>query len=116
MIAEDRNYGEGQDRRPAGDSSAASLLSLLGLLPTNLLRTHSSIRRAPRPPNAPTERGVAFDRAGRGRGGRSQIGYCLFALDGSVAKNILATFHSSNDQMLTAISCMISELLQQSPK
>ena len=71
-------------------------------------------RRALRPPNAPTERGVAFDRAGRGRGGRSPIGYRLGALDGTVAKNILATFHSSNDQMFTEISCMISEFLQQS--
>src|SRR5215813_1338786 len=34
---------------------------------------------------------------------------------GSVAKNILATFHSGNEQVFTATSCMISEFLQQSP-
>jgi|SRR5215471_4819454 len=36
------------------------------------------------------------------------------AFYGSVAKNILATFHSSNEQILTATSCMINEFLQQS--
>src|SRR5262245_21780303 len=35
---------------------------------------NAAAQSALRPANAPTERGVAFDRAGRGRGGRSQIG------------------------------------------
>jgi len=37
------------DRRPAGNPSAASLLSLPGLLATDLLRTTPNLRRALRP-------------------------------------------------------------------
>ena len=33
---------------------------------------------------------------------------------GSVAKNILATFYSSDEPMVIATSCMVSEFLQQS--
>src|SRR5262245_22933432 len=37
------------------------------------------------------------------------------ASKGSVAKNIFATFRSSDEPTLTATSCMVSEFLQQSP-
>jgi hypothetical protein len=35
---------------------------------------------------------------------------------GSVAKNILATFCSSGEQVVVTTSCIVSEFLQQNPK